>query len=288
MENGIDRPRRVPIEEAIADDAPGKRTLMQFLELFVNPEIEKRKQAAKIDESFIVTRAQVVLHADMREPTVRLNDEIAGIAIARLGEGSVGREYTSGSPLYLHEIDTIERFELPEEERDAGHITMFGLNGKIALFFDARRNRSSASVTLEKSKQFFELAEASFEKKHWTAFVDTLFSAAELAVKAWLWTGPLGFEFAERMRHGDICEAFQKYVQWGNANPRVLKTYQELTARRPLLRYRRSREAIRQALARRWLEDVRSMVQSAELAVVSVLEAPDNYSATFRAPGAGI
>jgi hypothetical protein len=280
-------PGRVSIDDAIAE-VPGKRTLMQFLELFVRPEIERRRQLGRVDDSFLVTRAQVVLYPDGREPVIRFNDEIAGMAIARLGPGSIGREYTAGSPLFTHEIESIERFELPAEEADAGHITMIGLHDKIALFFDARRNRGRASGLLERSKQFFESAEASFAKQHWAVFVDNLFSAAELAVKAWLWTGPLGFEFADRMRHGDIGSAFQKYVQWGNANPRLLKTYQELAAGRPPMRYRQNPKAVRLALARRWLEDVRGMVRHAEIAVASILVASDENRSVIYTPAASI
>jgi hypothetical protein len=111
-----------------------------------------------------------------------------------------------------------------------------------------------------------------------------LFSAAELSVKAWLWTGPLGFELSERMRHGEIGNAFSKYVQWGNADPGMLKTFQALIERRALFKYGRDDVDVHIGQARRWLENVQAMLAGAELAVKSVMESTDTFSAAFRAP----
>lgn len=257
-----------PKIDDLIPDGPQKRTFMQFLDLFVRPEIERRIAAGQIDDKFVFTRAQAVLFPDMRQPVVRLNDEIAGSAVLRLGKGSEGRTYQAGDAVYEHEIEAVERFELPPEEMDHGHITMIAFGGtKFALFFDARRNRGRAKVLVERAKQFFDLAEVAYAQEAWTAFVDILFSAAELAVRAALWTGPLGFDFAERMKHGKIGEAFTKFVGWGNANPRLLKTYNDLTRFRPVLRYRGEKERVRPAVGRRWIEDVRTMIQMAEAAV---------------------
>lgn len=281
----MERPR---IEDLIPD-GPQKRTFMQFLDLFVRPEIERRRASGEIGENFVVTRAQAILYPDMRPWTVRLNDEISGEAVARLGPGSEGRTYFAESTVYEHEIDGFERFALPPEEADNGHITMIAFGGtKFALFFDARRSRGRAKVLVERARQFFELAEIAYDRQSWTALVDILFSAAELAVRAAMWTGPLGFDFAERMRHGAIGDTFSKFVGWGNANPRLLKTYNDLTRFRPLLRYRGEKERVRPAVGRRWLEDVRAMIEMAEAAVRSTMDDAQEMLVTApeRAPEA--
>lgn len=275
MERAAGSPAR-PFLKDVLPDEPGSRVLTQFLDIFVRPELERRHQEGLIQANYVVNFAQAVLYPDARQPVVRLNDEVIGQAIARLGPGSTGREYTAGAPIYVHELDAIERFELPDDEADFGHITMIGLSGKIALFFDARRNRGRAKTLVDRSKQFFRIAEFAFQEQMTTPFVDNLFSAAELAVKGALWTGPLGFDFAERMRHGEIGSAFGKYVKWGNAHPRLLKTFNEVANSRPNFRYKSETKALRQAVRRRWIEDVRAMIAIAEAAVVSVFEATDS------------
>jgi hypothetical protein len=55
------------------------RFLEQCFELWINPELEKRKQSGQITESFILNSAEVVMFGDGKPLVVRLNEEVSSI-----------------------------------------------------------------------------------------------------------------------------------------------------------------------------------------------------------------
>jgi hypothetical protein len=58
--------------------------MQQVLELWINPEIERRREAGRLPDDFSLTRAQVIMNLDANAPEVRFNKEIKAVVAIRL------------------------------------------------------------------------------------------------------------------------------------------------------------------------------------------------------------
>ena len=70
-------------EDRIELDETFAKNLMQHaLDLWINPEIERRRESGTLPDDFAVHRAQVIMNLDADAPEVRLNKEIKAVAEA--------------------------------------------------------------------------------------------------------------------------------------------------------------------------------------------------------------
>jgi len=60
---------------ALSQEA-GQVLLKQLLDLYVLPEIERRKKEGQLEQNYDLTRAQIIFYGDGRTPVVRLNSEV--------------------------------------------------------------------------------------------------------------------------------------------------------------------------------------------------------------------
>ena len=153
-------------------------TINQMMEMCFNPELEKRKAAGSIDETFSLTAAQLYLPEE-GENVVRFNDEVRGYANLKLS-----RPVEKGEPVTMSDFEGFERYELLAEELNGGHFTMFAMPDGFIFDFNFLRGRAKAFSLIDLSAQYMDAAEGAAAKKHVGPCLDNLFSACELLAKA--------------------------------------------------------------------------------------------------------
>lgn len=221
------------------DELMGDRILQWFMDIFMLPAIQSRQQAGTLPESFALRAAQVIFHEDDRPPEVRLNEEIRAIADVRLRLPR-GVTKARGEPIFASEVDEVSRIRLtPDDDPNADHAT-FILTGNIwHIDFNFPDNRSVSKRHLDAARQFLDAATFCHKRQHWVAFVDNLFSAAELAAKAMLLSIP---DPALRLKsnHKAIHNKYNRFAHLGNVKPTYRKTFNRLYSLRPNARYLKS------------------------------------------------
>ena len=65
---------------------------LEFLDIFILPEIGRRKEAGKLEDSFNLRGAQVIFFADGKKPEIRINSEIRAIASVKFYLPAYDRE----------------------------------------------------------------------------------------------------------------------------------------------------------------------------------------------------
>ena len=54
----------------------GKNLMQQAFDLWINPEIERRREAGRLPDDFVLRAAQVIMSLDANAPEVRSNEEL--------------------------------------------------------------------------------------------------------------------------------------------------------------------------------------------------------------------
>lgn len=93
------------------------RTVSQAMELWINPEIDKRQKSGTLSKPAALYLAQVIFKPS-KEIFVRLNDEVQ-----MHGKIKLKTTKAQDEPIMLSDIDEIISLNLVEEEQDYGHIT---------------------------------------------------------------------------------------------------------------------------------------------------------------------
>jgi hypothetical protein len=192
------------------------KAFQNFLDIYIRPEIERRQRRGELPDPFEMRSAQIIFPPDGKKPKIRLNSEVRAIAKLHLKTGVVKN---AGDPIYENEADGIEELRLTnEDDPNSGHVTMLMIDNKWVLAFDFLYDKALSLKHINTAKQFIEAAERSFEKKHWSPFVDNLFSAAELLAKAkllGLWSDS---KFRINSNHKAVQSRFNQFAHMGNTD----------------------------------------------------------------------
>lgn len=196
------------------DEKGQQRTFNQFMELFVLPEITRRKQSRRLTEKFELSAAQVLFYSDGRRPVVRLNEETKIIAEVKLKKGI---KKDKGEAILQNEIERLEGLRLiDEEEPEYAHVSMVRFKDHWLLGFDFRYNKKLAREHFKTAKEFYDLAQNAYQKKLEAPFIDNLFSCIELLARAELLLIP-DEKFKKKATHKAIQIKYNKFVEIGNA-----------------------------------------------------------------------
>ena len=209
-----------------------ERTLHQAFEIWIAPEIERRRVAERLPNPFTLQMAQV-LFSPSGDHVVRLNEEVRGVGRIRVAEG---RTLTKGEPVRASDIEGFESIELTDEDQDLGHITVIRVGQFWNLTWNTQYNASKIARTFVAASEFLDAAKFSFQKKAGHAFVDNLYSAVELMAKAWLIATPDAQLMAAR-KHSTIRSKFNQRSRLGNVEREFVTLYNELTNLRSSARY---------------------------------------------------
>jgi uncharacterized protein (UPF0332 family) len=159
----------------------------EFLEFWVIPEIKKRQEVNEIPTPFVLSKAQVLFYAESDKKTIiRLNDEVKAILRAKLKNPA-----TYGDIILLDkEIEEIDSINLPENEKDAAHITLISLKNVYYLYFDFVYNKTLVMEHIKRGEEFIISAEKCLIDDKPNACVELLWSGVEILAKAFLLTMP--------------------------------------------------------------------------------------------------
>jgi len=219
------------------DEKGQQKTFDQFMQLFVLPEIDRRKKEGVLVDDFILYKAQVIFSGDGSRPVVRLNDETKIAAKVKLKKGIIKNK---GDMITWNDIEDIAMIRLPDDEEEKyAHYSILRVGGQWLFTFDFRYNKKEARNCHKIAKQFFDSANEAFEKKRTSPFVDTLFSCIELLAKAELLLIP-DPKFKKKATHKSIQLKYGKYVDIGNAKPEYKSTLNRLAGLRNSARYLKS------------------------------------------------
>jgi len=231
----------------------GRALNQQIWDLWVEPEIRRRREADNLPHDFHLFGFQVVISSpnDNGETVVRLNDEVRAIAKVQ-----ARRTFEAGQTVYANDIEAIEEIDLLEKEANCAHVTGLELNGNWVVHLDFRYNKKRAREHLGAAHEFFEEAAAARGDMRWRPFVDNLFSAAELIAKAELMLTPTG-SLKELKDHGRIRGKYGSWSRLGNAPEPSGRALALLGDLRYQARYLENPLSMDEAEADRLLEAVR-------------------------------
>jgi len=216
--------------DEVNNEELGNKLVEQALELWINPEIERRKQSNSLPENFKIYSVQVLINFDAPNE-VRFNEEVKVIL-----EGKLTRETVKGEKVIIDEVlENITNVKLTEKDANAGHFTMIFHRGFWHINFDFRYNASRCLEHSKAAKEFLVSAKLSLNRNNMRAFVDNLFSATELIAKAvLLMHDEVVFK---TKKHSTVHERYNTFGKLGNINSQYTKLLNKLASLRPIARY---------------------------------------------------
>jgi hypothetical protein len=240
------------------DEEGKQRAFNQFMEIYVLPEIARRKEKGTLPKDFILKAAQVIFP----KCVVRLNEETKLIGKAKLKD-NIG--VAVGEKIFSSMVERIENIGLDDEEEPKyAHISVVRIDGSWVFLWDARYNKESARKHLETAKQFYEAAKYSYQNKLWSPFVDNLFSATELLATGELLLLP-DEKFVKKHKHKTIKSKYNKWVNIGNAKPDFKTALNKLSGLRDSFRYLKYESKLSESEAQKYLDTVKEMSDYVEL-----------------------
>jgi uncharacterized protein (UPF0332 family) len=175
------------IDTAEPEDAEFWHNVIQnTLELWVEPEINRRLSAGEIDTSWRMFGAQVVMNVG-KPAEVRLNGEVRAVFKGRL-PGATPND--TGKTISLDDLETIEEAHLTTDDDDAGHITLLVHRGRWFVSFDFRYNRRLILEYFRVADEFLSTARDALTHDRLGAFVENLFAGVEHGARCYLLQAP--------------------------------------------------------------------------------------------------
>jgi uncharacterized protein (UPF0332 family) len=218
----------IPVVEGESSD----RTLQQVFELWVIPEVERRRSSGQLSPNFQLWRAQIVFDVDA-PVRVRLNDEVQSVMKVR-----ASRAITKGEAVGMNDFSEVVSIELTGNDPNAAHITVFFHQGTWYLSWDTRYNVQWIDTTIKTANEFMESARENLNSSppRLRSFTENLFSSVELLAKAVL----LVLSDKKVLRgktHGLIKSNFNKWSNLGNIDSDFANLLNELERMRDPARY---------------------------------------------------
>lgn len=245
--------------------------LNQLLEIWILPELKRRKEAGQLNDGFSLRMAQIIFFSDGRKPEIRINSEAKAIAKVKL---KTGVSKNTQDPIYSNEVEDLSYIKLTsEEDPDCGHVTIVTLNGRWFIGFDFRYNKGLATKHVETAKQFYEAAKSALDKNHSSACLENLFSAAELAAKAELLLMP-DPRIKETSTHGGIQLQYNRYAELGNVEPELRTALNKLNDLRASARYLKREISVSKGEIETLLGNVKEMIAHASRRIILDEEPP--------------
>jgi uncharacterized protein (UPF0332 family) len=226
-----------------------QKVFRQAIDMFVIPEIDRRKKIGKIPQNFILEKAQIIFSLRSGRNYVRLNNEVKAI-IKR------------GDAVYEKDVDQIESVNLREKDSDYGHITLLLFRGSWIVAFDFRYNKKISQEHIKASTEFYESAKENLVEKRLRPFFENAFASAELSAKSILLSIP-NKEILEGKNHRDRISTFKKWADLGNVKIEFSTTLSKLNSLRDSARYLVSND-FKKEDTNKILSTIKEMIKFAE------------------------
>ena len=208
----------------------GQKVFQQVMDIYVKPEIDRRRKFKKIDDDFIINKVQVVFSLNKKNK-VRLNNEVKAII-----ECKINKQINKGDLVPEEDIDKIENIKLTDEDINCGHITLLLFKNNWIVSFDARYNKETIKEHIEASKEFCESAKDNLDKKRLRPFFENAFASAELSAKSVLLTLP-DKKILTGRNHKERLDKFQNWANLGNVKIEFSEILSKLSSLRDSARY---------------------------------------------------
>ena len=223
----------------------GQTVFSQALDLWINPEIDRRRNAGRIQDGFELNAAQVLFPSplDARENVIRLNEEVHARARVK-----AARAVAEGESLFESDIDDLDLIALEDRaEANSGHLTMIRIRNRWFIGFDFRRDRQRAQRYLNRAEDFLKAARLCFRHKLESPGIDNLYSSAELAAKAELlvFMAYVPARPRDLKDHGFVRGRYGRWTGLGNAQKSSNSALNRLSRLRPAARYLEGNASLR-------------------------------------------
>ena len=235
----------------------GQKIVQQVMDIFITPEIERRRKEGSIKDGTIITKMQIVFSLDTGKNEVRLNEEVKAIAKAK-----ANKSIQKGEIVYETDISAIENIELTDKDVNCGHITLLLFKNNWVIAFDFRYNKERVKNHIEASKEFYESAKDNLEKNRLRPFFENAFASAELSAKSILLFLP-DKKILEGKNHKDRLSKFKNWAELGNVKIEFSTTLTKLNSLRSSARYISS-DTFKHENPPEILKTIKEMIDSAE------------------------
>ncbi len=234
------------------------KVFQQVMELWVLPEIERRKKKKIIKDDFDLTRAQILFSHDKPFPKIRLNQQVKTIV-----KGKATRDIKKGEIVYEKNLDNIEDIKLTEQDPNYAHITLFLFKGKWFISFDFRYNQKRAKEYLDASKEFLESARDNLKENRLRPFFEDSFACIELLTLALL----IQFRKQSTLKnHDQRLEGLKSWAELGNVKEEFSEKLSKLWELRNSARYLSNTE-FKKENPREYLEVIEEMYNFVEKSI---------------------
>ena len=203
----------------------------QVMNLWVKPEIEKRKKENQLPQDFRLKAIQVIFSMGSH-PLIRFNNEVK--ALIRI---KPKRKISKGKLVYENDVQEVKELELIDDERDFGHITIIRFNKDWVLGFSFIYDTSKSKRFLELGSEYLRSAEKDYQNGLFRPMIESLSVAAENFAKARLFLLP-DKEIRKAKKHGLIRSKVNIYSKTSDIVGKEFKgIFNELQDTRDKARY---------------------------------------------------
>ena len=208
-----------------------QKVFKQVIDIWINPEIERRKKLGIIDNNFILSKAQIVFSLERGFSKIRINEEVKAIIELR-----VNRDIKKGEIVREKDVAQIKNIKLTDGDSNCGHITILRFKDKWIVSFDANYNKKIRKDYLGAAKEFYESAIENLHKKRLRVFYDNAYSSAELCAISILlsWSSK---NIINNKKHYQRIEIFEDFTNSGNAKMVYSNLLKKLKGIRKSARY---------------------------------------------------
>jgi len=240
----------------------------QALELWINPEIKRRKEQGTWPDDFVAYAIQVIFDDEMEMVQVRFNEEVKAVF-----EVDFAKEVNAGDPVAIEDINNIKNVQLTDHDPNAGHLTIMRHREGWFIGFDFTRNVTRSQLYLDASREFVRCAEVALTEEMLRAFLDNIHSAAELVAKGLLIMHDSSL--LKSKSHGHVSTRYNLWGHLGNVDPKHTKLLNDAQRLRSSARYlsgelRLTKEEAEDMLgmAKRMIDDLDARIQRSKRADV--------------------
>ena len=215
------------------DQEGASRLFNHVLQIWVNPEIERRIKKGTLQQHFKLHAAQIISFTDGRENLIMLNDEVRTEII-----GIANRTIQPSEKVELDDaVREIKRLELTSKEyHNAGHLTFIKFKDKWVISFDFRYNIKMARDRLNAAEQFLKSARINRENNLFRPLAENLFAAIELCITAQLLLYADKY-YTKNQHHTGTQKRYVEFIDIGNYKMDYKDVYLELMGLRRSGRY---------------------------------------------------
>lgn len=209
----------------------GQKVFQQAIDIFVTPEIERRKKMNKLSSNFKLEQIQIIFSSKSGRSYVRLNKEVKAIIKCK-----ANKPIKKGDAVYENDVDRIESIELTKGDSNYGHITLLYFKGNWIVSFNFIYNKEEIKKHVEASKEFYESAKENLKKGRLRPLFENAFASAELLTKSILLSLP-NKKLLGGKNHREKKDFLKNWANLGNVKIEYSTTLSRLYSLRSSARY---------------------------------------------------